>query len=233
MNAKKPPRKSKYLLGKAARFISQHFLLKPILKTKVTPNHITALSVICCIILATFYSFASNIFNIFALVFFILFIVLDHLDGDLARYLGRETVAGELFDSIAGKIAFILTYLGICLGQAKLYNSGFIWLLGFIIMAGFFGFQSLMFKRQLLELKNNLQANKLNPNQMQPERTSILRTIIREITDVYMGLCYLIIIGSLVDRLYYTLILSAVYIWLYYLYESLKTIVAFSRIPRE
>lgn len=233
MNGKKPLRKSKYILGKTARFISQHFLLKHILKTKVMPNHITALSLACCILSALFYSFASNIFNLFALLFFILFIVLDHLDGDLARYLGLETVSGELFDSISGKLAFILTYLGICLGQEKLYNAGFIWLLGFIIMAGFFGFQSLMFKRQLLELKNNPQANKPNPNRMQQERISVLRTIIREITDVYMGICYLIILGSLADRLYYTLIFSAVYIWLYYSYESIKAIAAFSRIPRE
>ncbi|MDP1853786.1 MAG: CDP-alcohol phosphatidyltransferase family protein [Candidatus Omnitrophota bacterium] len=232
MNVKKPPRKSKYLLGKAARFISQRFLLKPALKIKFTPNQITTLSLACCILSALFYSFASNIFNLFALLFFILFMVLDHLDGDLARCLGRETVTGELFDSIAGKLAFILAYLGICLGQAKLYNVGFIWLLGFIIMAGFFGFQSLIFKRQLLELKNNPQANKPNPNQMQTDKIGILRTIIREITDVYMGICYLIIIGSILNKLYYTLILSSIYVWLYYFYESIKAMAAFSKIHR-
>lgn len=230
MDGKKPARKSKYLLGKISRFLSQHLLLKIAIKCKLTPNILTSMSVIFCILSAAFYSFGSTILNIIAAFFFFLFIVFDHLDGDVARYLGLESIAGELFDSIAGKLAFVLTFLGICAGQMKFYNPEFVWFLGFTIIAGFFAFQSLSFKRQLLKIKNNLVEKQSKQNNKIFKKDSFARTVLREITEMYIFVGYLIIFGSIFNKLYYVLVLSSIYIWLSYCYEVAKSLRAFSKI---
>ena len=200
-----PFKQSKYGLGKIARFISKH-TVPVISKTKLTPNHITVLSFVFCIFAALAYSAGSYAFNILGAFLFFMFFVLDHVDGDLARYSGKTSLYGEALDSIVGKIGFCSIYFGICIGLAKEYDPGFIWFIAFILITAFLGQQILSFKEKILIIKNNVNISVKESSSAtwreQIKKISFLRMLIREAADLYVVTCYLIIFGSLFNRLY-------------------------------
>lgn len=221
---KKPPAKSYYLLGKCARFISLR-LIPTLAATSIGPNHLSFLSFIFSIMASILYSIGLPLYNQMAVIFFLLFFIADHLDGDLARYQGEESTAGEIMDHVIGKVALVLIYLGVCIGLIRLYDPSTIWFWGFILMAGFFGSQSLHFKRVIITSKKKIDDTVFKRETQFSKEDSLWRIIFKELTSTYMVAFYLLIIGSIFDKLYLSLILSAIHVWIYYvtqIYTSLK-----------
>jgi phosphatidylglycerophosphate synthase len=221
---KTPPAKSYYILGKCARFMSLR-LIPTIAKTRIQPLHLSVASLACSFIAAVFYTFATPVMNKIALIFFLLFFILDHVDGDLARYKGEVSFRGEVLDHIVGKISLMLIYSGILCGLSWSYNPVFVWSMGFLLISGFFGFQSLTVKRSLMVEKNNMHDHKFDKKDQFTGHDGLLRILFKELTSAYVMAFHLIILGSLFDLLLWTLVFSVLHVWFYYIcqiYTSLK-----------
>ncbi|EAI8625051.1 CDP-alcohol phosphatidyltransferase family protein [Campylobacter lari] len=81
----------------------QKFILIPISKTPIKPNHITFFSLVLIII-----SFLAiyNHFTFLAGVFYICYSIFDHLDGMLARYKDLRSQFGSYLDKVVDHIGF-------------------------------------------------------------------------------------------------------------------------------
>jgi phosphatidylglycerophosphate synthase len=94
-------------------------LVRPLIGTAVTPNHLTALRLATgigtCLLLATGRPACSGLG---ALVFLLSFF-LDRADGELARQGGASTAWGHRFDLFADYSTNILVFLGMGIGQRE------------------------------------------------------------------------------------------------------------------
>lgn len=229
---KKPKAKSYYFLGKSARFISL-LLVPSIAKTKIRSLHITLGSLILSLLSAFFYTFGTSPLNKIALVLFLLYFLADHIDGDLSRYKGEDSSSGEILDHVVGKVSIIFIYFGIFCGLAKTHNPVTVWSVAFILIAGFFGFQSLMTKRSLMVEKHKIHDHKFDRSKQFTKKDGILRILFKELTSVYMMSFYLIIFGSFFDKLFIAVILTAVHVWGYYACQTYTSLKFFHQIDQK
>lgn len=83
--------------------ICQNLLLKPIAKTNITPNQITLFGLFLVLV-----SFVCMYFDYAILggICFLIYSILDHLDGTLARYKNLSSKLGAKLDDICDHIAF-------------------------------------------------------------------------------------------------------------------------------
>ncbi len=73
-------------------------IVRVISKTPITPNQITIIRMIIVIVCLYFFALGDPISLLWAVGLFYCFEVLDHVDGDLARYTGRVSKTGPLLE---------------------------------------------------------------------------------------------------------------------------------------
>ena len=83
----------------------------PLINTKIKPTTITKISIVFVIIGFILISFGTSILiKVIGWVCFLIWNLLDGVDGNLARCTNRCSLMGDLWDTTAGYIAMILTY---------------------------------------------------------------------------------------------------------------------------
>ena len=100
------------------------------LKIKLKPDIITLLSVVFSISALFFYISYSP----YAILFYLLGIIMDHADGPISRISGISTKKGSLFDVLSDKIAFYSLLAGITIGTFLRFNLISILFIGFILL---------------------------------------------------------------------------------------------------
>ena len=99
-------------IHKASRIV----IVKPLLSTKVTPNQLTSARLIFGLIAAFLLSFESPEAKDLGALIFILAMLLDRADGDLARLSGQTSEFGHTFDLISDAICNSLIFVGLGVG---------------------------------------------------------------------------------------------------------------------
>jgi phosphatidylglycerophosphate synthase len=94
-------------------------LVKLIYNTRITPDHLTFAAIIMGLIGAFFYAFGSQLTSNIGALFYILFIILDCSDGQLARLKKSGTSLGRLLDGISDYIVVTAIYVGIAIGYSQ------------------------------------------------------------------------------------------------------------------
>ena len=79
-------------------------LVKSIYRTNITPDHLTLGAIILGLTGGFFYAFGLQQTSIIGAIFYILFVILDCSDGQLARLKKNGTKIGRLLDGIADYI---------------------------------------------------------------------------------------------------------------------------------
>ena len=90
------------------------FLFRPVsypvawlcLNLNISPNTVTYVSALGCLVAAVLVLFPSTICHIIAMILFILFAVLDCADGNMARTLNKKSRYGGWVDAAGGYIAY-------------------------------------------------------------------------------------------------------------------------------
>jgi phosphatidylglycerophosphate synthase len=121
-----------YSLNKLANFFIPIFFI-----LKFKPNTITAISFfvgLCSLLLIFFY----EIFH-FAILLYFIFLLLDHIDGGLARLYNQKTFFGKFIDAFSGIFFESLFYVGLSLILFRL-NDNFFFLKLSLICCGFYFF---------------------------------------------------------------------------------------------
>lgn len=83
----------------------------PLINTKVKPTTVTKLSVLALIIGFFLVAFGKNMsVKLLGWFFFLLWNLLDGVDGNLARCTNQCSALGDLWDTMAGYVAMVFTY---------------------------------------------------------------------------------------------------------------------------
>lgn len=90
-------------------------LVRPLVGTPVTPNHVTALSFLLGLAAFGLYALGGGAAH-WGGALFMLSVLVDHADGELARMSGRSSAFGHYFDYITDGLNHILLFVGIGLG---------------------------------------------------------------------------------------------------------------------
>ena len=96
-------------------------VVKPLVHTPVTPNQVTTARLLTGIVAAAALAIGPEWRNLGATVF-VLSVVLDRADGDLARLTGRTSASGHRYDMIADAVSNALVLIGLGVG---LRDGGF------------------------------------------------------------------------------------------------------------
>lgn len=128
--AKKAMAKNDYFAFYVGRPLS-YLLTVPFVKTNITPNQISYLSIIPLIVGFIIMIFTTD-FVVLLLAWFLFFLwnLLDGVDGNLARYRGQYSKDGSVVDAMAGYVAMVLTYFGAGIVAAHLTDSDIYIILG-------------------------------------------------------------------------------------------------------
>lgn len=109
-------------------------LVRPLAKTSVTPNQITAFSLVLSLGGAGLLAWDEGSARHWGAGIFLLSRFIDHMDGELARLTGQTSRFGYFFDGIVGVIAYAALFIGMGIG---LWRGGMeIWTLILPVVAG-------------------------------------------------------------------------------------------------
>ncbi len=109
-------------------------LVKPLINTPVTPNHLTTGRLLCGLGAAGCFSAGTQVWNWSGAALFLLSMVLDRADGELARLSGKTSRFGAFYDLVTDAICNSVIFFGI--GYATMQNGFGVWGLLLGIIAG-------------------------------------------------------------------------------------------------
>ena len=203
-----------YLSTRILRFFSIP-IARSISQTRVCPETIAVISFVFFFFAAFLFATGLMFFNLFGALIFFFAWVLDCVDGDLARLTGRVSVFGEFLDSTIGKIVTPMTYFGICFGLYRDFKDCYIWILGFLVISGFYLFGMASNKIEKITKKYPCQERNLEKNDLAYIEINLLKVFVREISVGHNFLYFLIIIGAILNCLHIVMQMSVVYVFLY------------------
>ena len=105
-------------------------LVRPLARTPVTPNHLTAASLLLALAGAGLFASGDAAAADWGAGLFVLARFLDHFDGELARLTGTSSRFGYYFDYVAGAISYAALFAGMGVGLSGGALGGWALLLG-------------------------------------------------------------------------------------------------------
>ena len=97
-----------------------HRIVRPVIRriahTRITPNHITTARLLTGIAAALAFAQGEALWLAIGGVIFLLSMLLDRADGELARQTGRSSVNGHRYDLVSDCTSNILAFIGIGVG---------------------------------------------------------------------------------------------------------------------
>lgn len=109
-----------------------HQIVRPMVRaiapTKVTPNQITTLRLVTALIAAGCYTKNGPLWLGMGGLVFVLSMLLDRADGELARQTGQSSPGGHLYDLICDCIAGTAAFIGVGIGLAPVWGGIAVWL---------------------------------------------------------------------------------------------------------
>ncbi len=95
------------------------------LRLGVSPNGVTYVSMLFCVIAFILTLFPVVVFHWLAIAFFFVFAVLDCADGNMARTIGKKTVYGGFVDAMGGYLAYSTQLFSVGLSCYLLADDSF------------------------------------------------------------------------------------------------------------
>lgn len=94
------------------------WLVRPLAKTPLRPNHITTLSLALGVAAGLLFARGQTRAAGWGAALFMLARFVDHADGELARFTGRTSRIGYYYDYVAGALSSVALFAGIGVGYA-------------------------------------------------------------------------------------------------------------------
>jgi archaetidylinositol phosphate synthase len=91
-------------------------IMRPLAKSRVTPNHLTAMRLATAVASGLMLTIGDRYWSNAAGAVFLISLILDRADGELARLSGKSTPWGHRFDLISDYSANVLIFLGMGIG---------------------------------------------------------------------------------------------------------------------
>lgn len=91
-------------------------LVRPLVHTAVTPNHLTTLRLLLGLAACAGYAMGGALWFVVGSIMFLLSTLLDHADGELARLSGKTSRLGHLYDLATDVLIQVLLFMAIGIG---------------------------------------------------------------------------------------------------------------------
>jgi len=92
-------------------------LVRPLVHTPVTPNHITTVSLLMALAAAALFAWGEGSAPLWAAGLVVIARFIDHMDGELARQAGKSSPFGAMYDSMTGTASYGLLFVGLGYGE--------------------------------------------------------------------------------------------------------------------
>ncbi len=125
--------------------------VRPLAKTRVTPNHLTTLRLATGLAAMAAFAVGSDEWRAWGGGLFVVSMLLDRADGELARLSGKSSPGGHKYDLISDAVCNAIAFLGLGLG---LRGGAFgLWApaMGALAGAGIAAILALMLRMEALE----------------------------------------------------------------------------------
>lgn len=123
---KEDPLYTRAIIRKISIYVTWLFL-----HTGISPNQVTILSQIIAIIGATFFISTNPLYWIFGWAIMQVYIILDGVDGEVARYSNKSSVFGIYFDAITHPFVNAFIFIPITFSVYAMQKDSLVFLLGF------------------------------------------------------------------------------------------------------
>lgn len=107
-------------------------------KTPITPNQVSFISITSSAIAGIFFSLGEWKYSAIGYLFLQLTLLMDHVDGNLARYTNKSSVFGNWVDEISNKLHKFFFVIGLSIGIFKLTNNYLYLVLGSVAIFNWF-----------------------------------------------------------------------------------------------
>jgi phosphatidylglycerophosphate synthase len=91
-------------------------LVRPLVATRITPNHLTTLRLLTGMAAAAAFAVGTRRWDIAGGVIFVLSAFLDRADGELARLSGKTSKLGHRYDLASDVASNVIAFAGIAIG---------------------------------------------------------------------------------------------------------------------
>ncbi|MBL7147246.1 MAG: CDP-alcohol phosphatidyltransferase family protein [Nanoarchaeota archaeon] len=119
-----------HILRKFSRLLD-NWVASKLVKTKITPNQVTFISLISALFSAFFFALASHLYVILGTFFFLTSHILDGVDGSLARLKGMGNKYGSFLDHIVGIFIRPIIFFFIAWGVFSINNNYLTWVFAY------------------------------------------------------------------------------------------------------
>lgn len=157
----KVPREAQFFDVNGLWYFFNGWLVRILYPTPITPNQITFLSLVLGLLSAGFYVSGKPDALVWGAVFLYGKVILDNVDGNLARARGVSSRFGRFLDSLADFLVTVLVYIGATFYLVQENGDIGLWYLGFFALL--FGFiQSTYFVFYLVSYTSSLGSYEKN-----------------------------------------------------------------------
>ncbi|MDA1355022.1 MAG: CDP-alcohol phosphatidyltransferase family protein [Proteobacteria bacterium] len=108
------------------------FLVRPLVRTRVTPNHITTLRLLSGLGACGCLAYGETPLIHWGAGLFALSNFVDHMDGELARLSGKSSRIGHLYDLASDVVVHIFLFVSIGIGLSDSWLGDAAWIMGII-----------------------------------------------------------------------------------------------------
>ncbi len=178
-----------------------YWMTIPFLYTKLTPNHVTFISILMLVVGFVINCFANTKgLMLLAWLFYFLWSLLDGVDGNMARYRRQFSKLGDIYDTMGGYAAYALIFLG--MGIGAWLNPGPIAFIpgAYFIIVGAISSISSIFPRLIYQKIKATFADDNSVDQVRQDK-SIIRKIEMNITSIAGGAMVCSFIAIILDLL--------------------------------
>ncbi len=111
------------------------WLIRPLVNTPVTPNHLTTLRLLTGIAAAVAFAMGDYFWTVWGGVLYAFSALLDRADGELARLSGKMSDGGHWVDLYADSLVNVALFIGIGIGLTESVLGHWAWKMG--LLSGF------------------------------------------------------------------------------------------------
>ena len=127
----KLPREARFFDVNCLWYFYNGWMVRMLYSTPITPNQITVLSFFVGLLSMGFYVSGRSDSLVWGALFLYGKVLLDNLDGNLARVRGTSSRFGRFLDSITDFLVTVMIYIGISFYLVRTTDDNGFWFLGF------------------------------------------------------------------------------------------------------
>jgi len=127
----KLPREARFFDVNCLWYFYNGWLVRMLYSTPITPNQITIFSFFVGLLSAGFYVSGRSDSLVWGAIFLYGKVLLDNIDGNLARVRGTSSRVGRFLDSLTDFLVTVMIYIGISFYLARTTGDNGFWVLGF------------------------------------------------------------------------------------------------------